>query len=92
MELLGVKELELLVMEGTEEEYMEQKMEEEPFGDLVFMEFSSIEEMFEELEYQGFERAQIIALTHNRYGDVIELTRFKEADGSERIGMAIGGR
>jgi len=82
----------MLVYEVSEEDYREQRQEEEPIGDLTFMEFNSINEMIEELAYQGFDKATIVTLSNNRYGNVIEINHFTTADGSSQIGIAIGAR
>ena len=41
-----------------------------------FGRYSSLEEVANELEYQGFEFDEIVQLTKNRYGNVVEIIEY----------------
>ena len=44
-----------------------------------FGRYSSLEEVANELEYQGFEFKEIVQLTKNRYGNVVEIIEYDSA-------------
>ena len=58
----------------TEEELEETYNELENNPDFSYLGgFDMIQDIYEELEYQGFSEAEITQLTHNRYGKCLEI-------------------
>lgn len=47
------------------------------FSDCWF--FNSLEELVDELEYHGFNFNELVQLTTNRYGDVVEIIEYDSA-------------
>ena len=41
--------------------------------------YNSLEDLVDELEYQGLSYSEIVQLTKNRYGDVIEIVEYASA-------------
>jgi hypothetical protein len=61
----------------TEEEYLDLFTDLDNNPDFTFLgTFNLIQDIFEELNYQGFKDEQIEQFTHNRYGTCLEILEY----------------
>lgn len=58
-----------------EKEEMENELESNPDFTLVGH-FDSIQDIYDEMEYQGFDEKQIEQLSKNRYGNCLEIIEY----------------
>lgn len=62
---------------NTEKEYDEELEEREKNLDLHLVGYyDAINDIYDELEYQGFIESEITQLTHNRYGNILDIIEY----------------